>query len=197
MITRIDAGKVVGGNIGMGRLAPRRALGVALGAVIGIALLASVAVSQHYSTRSAPTVSSQVGVTGGQQRQLAWLDARDAAPAPAIPTLPGGQQRQLARIEQRDGGLAVTQPAGPPLQERLHQDDVRDNGPAVTLGGDRSSLPGPAWFDARDYAPVTPSLTGIGRQQARLYQIELRDNGEGTTGDDSGPCLPLRQPCNR
>ena len=197
MITRIDAGKVVGGNIGTGRLARRRALGMAFGAAVGIALLASVAVSQYFSAGSAPTAASTVNLGGELQRQLAWIDARDAAPAPAIPAAQGAHQRQLALIEQRDAGLVGVQLTGPRLQEQLYRDDVRDYGLATTLSGDRPPQRGPGWFEARDFAPVAPSLTGTGSQQSRLYEIELRDTGQGATGGDSGPCLPLGDPCNR
>ena len=196
MITRIDAGKAVGGNIiGTGRLTQRRALGMAFGAAVGIALLASVAVSQYSFTSSAPTAASAVKLSGDLQRQLAWIHARDDAPA--IPAAQGAHQRQLALIEQRDASLPGARLRGPRLQEQLYQDYLRDFGPAPTLGGNRSSQHGPGWFEARDYAPVAPSLTGTGSQQSRLYEIELRDNGEGTTGGDSGPCLPLGDPCNR
>ncbi len=198
MITRIDAGKAVGGNIiGMGRLTQRRALGMAFGAAVGIALLASVAVSQYSFTSSAPTAASAVKLGGELQRQLALIDKRDDAPAPAIPAARGGHQRQLALTDQRDAGQTGTRLTGPRLQEQLYQDYLRDSGPAATLGGDRSPQRGPGWFEARDFAPVAPSLTGTGGQQSRLYEIELRVNGEGTTGGDSGPCLPLRHPCNR
>ena len=198
MITRIEAGKAVGGNIGTGRLVWRRALGTAFGAAVGIALLASVAVSQYFSADSAPTAASTVNFGGELQRELAWIDARDAAPpAPALPAAQGGHQRQLALIEQRDTGLVGVQLTGPRLQERLYQIEVRDYVLATTPGGDRSSQRGPGWFEARDFPPVTPSLTGTGSQQSRLYEIELRDTGQGATGGDSGPCLPLGDPCNR
>ncbi len=197
MITRVYPGKAVGGNSGTGRLVRRWALGMAVGAAVGIALLASVAVSQYFSAGSAPTAASTVNLGGELQRELAWIDARDNAPAPALPAAQGGHQRQLALIEQRDSGSIGVQLTGPRLQERLYQIELRDNGLATTLGGDRSPQRGPGWFEARDFAPVTPSLTGAGSQQSRLYQIEVRDNGQGTAGGDSGPCRALRQPCNR
>ena len=197
MINRIEAGKAVVRNYGTGRLTPRRALGMAFGAVVGIALLASVAVSQYFSAGSAPTAASTVNLGGELQRELAWIDARDNAPALAIPAAQGGHQRQLALIEQRETGLVGVHLTGPRLQERLYQDHVRDYGLAATLGGDRSPQRGPGWFEARDFAPGTPSLTGTSSQQSRLYEIELRDYGQGTSGDDSGPCLPLRHPCDR
>ena len=198
MITRIDAGKAVGGNIiGTGRLTQRRALGMAFGAAVGIALLASVAVSQYSFTSSAPTAASAVKLGGELQRQLAWTDARDAAPAPAIPAAQGAHQRQLALTDQRDAGLPGARLTGPRLQEQLYRDHVRDYGLPTTLGGDRSLQRGPGWFEARDFAPVAPSLTGTSSQQSRLYEVEVRDNGQGTTGGDSGPCLPLQDPCNR
>ena len=197
MITRIEAGKAVGGNIGTGRLTPRRALGMAFGAAVGIVLLVSVAVSQYFSADSAPTAASTVNLGGELQRELAWIDARDNAPASAIPAAQGAHQRQLALLDQRDAGVASTQLTGPRLQEQLYRDHVRDFGPATTLGADRSSQHGPGWFEARDYAPGTPSLTGTSSQQSRLYEIELRDYGQVTAGDDIGPCLPLRHPCNR
>ena len=198
MITRIDAGKAVGGNIiGTGRLTQRRALGMAFGVAVGIALLASVAVNQYFSAGSAPTAASTVNLGGELQRELAWIDARDNVPVLALPATQGGHQRQLALIEQRDTGMVGVQLTGPRLHEQLYQDDVRDYGLATTPGGDRSPQRGPGWFETRDSVPAAVSATGTGSQQSRLYEIELRDNGEGTTGGDSDPCRPLRDPCNR
>ena len=51
--------------------------------------------------------------------------------------------------------------------------------------------------DARDYAPVAAPATTSGRQQAELYATEVRDNGAGTTGGDSGPCRKPWQSCDR
>ena len=60
------------------------------------------------------------------------------------------------------------------------------------------------WTDARDYAPVAAPAAPSAptdlvhwleqAQQAHLRDIEVRDNGEGATDGDSGPCPPL-QPC--
>jgi hypothetical protein len=44
-------------------------------------------------------------------------------------------------------------------------------------------------------APTTP--VGTGRQQAELYAIEVRDNGAGTTGGDSGSCRSPGASCDR
>ena len=44
----------------------------------------------------------------------------------------------------------------------------------------------PAWSDARDYAPAAASPATDHGQQRRLYEIEVRDTGAGTSG---GPCL--------
>ena len=170
MITRVDAGKAVGGNIGMGRLARRHALAMAFGAAVGIALLAGVAASQYFSAGSAPTAASAVSVTGGQQRHLAWLNTRDSAAA--VPATSGDHQRQLALVEARGSGQGSFQATGPRQQGQLYQVHVRDNGGA-------------------------PSPAGINHQQARLYATYVRDYGQGTTDGDSGPCHTPGRSCDR
>ena len=68
--------------------------------------------------------------------------------------------------------------------------------PGVPRSAPAPAQRGPGWTDARDYAPAAPATTS-GGQQAELYAIEVRDNGAGTTGGDSGPCREPGRSCDR
>ena len=135
------------------------------------------------------------------------IEADATACAPGQQEASGGKRRQwgmaliaalvLALIAGVAAGRALsTAPtaASVPGQERgIQQDPDAD---ASTLAQAARTQTNLGWTDARDYAPAAPATTS-GGQQAELYAIEVRDNGAGTTGGDSGPCRKPWRSCDR
>ena len=168
MVTRVQGSKAANGgtrSVGRGwaRLSTRPLVVATIIAALLVTLLAGVVVSRAYTSDSA--VVAQAGIIQQTQRLAHRQRRADSAAAEQASVI----QQDPDTDAQTMASAAVSQPGAVTSLERL------------------------LFLERNWYLPVGDSADAgpgqRGSQQARLHEIEVRDNGDGAAGGAVGPCL--------
>ena len=172
IIPKATVGELAPRRTFRGRLAANRQLrGVAIVAALVLALVASLAIGRALQADQVGGVASLAPVD-----RYDWEQAERTQTGGAV--VPGF----IELHEDQRPPVTVAAPALAAAYTGACRSDVAGCVPEERL------IPG---------VPVPTTPVGTGRQQAELYAIEVRDNGAGTTGGDSGSCREPGRSCDR
>ena len=206
IIPKATAGDLAPQRTFRARLAANRQLrGVAIIGALVLALIASLVIGRALSSeRTADTALPAASAGSAAAYAVSPPNERDVDAG--LPAAPAGQARVIQQDPDADAIRAGADQAsafvpGFTQTREDHRLPVTVAAPGFTAaytGACRSDVAG--CVPEEQILPGVPAPTapvGTGRQQAELYGIEVRDNGAGTAGGNSGPCRSPGASCDR